>query len=101
MGVVQDFAEFLREYKVVGLLVAFTVGTATNDMVKSFVNNVIMPLLLPLIPGDAWETIVWTLGPAQIRVGAFLSSLINFLVIAVVIFLLVRQLPGKVKGKGK
>lgn len=97
MGMVQEFAEFLKEYKVVGLLVAFTVGTATNDMVKSFVNNIIMPFLAPVMPGESWQELVWALGPVQMRVGSFLAALINFFVIALVVFLLVKQLPAKVK----
>jgi large conductance mechanosensitive channel len=96
MAIVREFLEFLQEYKVTGLLVAFTVGAATNDMVKSFVNNIIMALLNPLLPGQAWTEAVWTLGPVKLGVGAFSASLLNFLIIALVVFLLVRALPEEV-----
>lgn len=42
--VVNEFREFLREYKVVSVAVAFVMGQAVNDLVKSFVNNIFMPV---------------------------------------------------------
>lgn len=93
----KDFWEFLHEYKVIGLAVAFIMGAATNDLVKSLVNNVVMPLVEPLIPGGTWETYKLVLGPFQIGLGPFLAALLNFLVIALVVFVLVKKIPKKVK----
>ncbi len=42
----EDFRAFLKEYKVLTVAVAFVMGAAVNDLVKSFVNNIFMPLLI-------------------------------------------------------
>jgi len=55
MSMIQEFKEFLNEYKVIGLAVAFIMGAAVNDLVKSLVNNIIMPFVGILIPGGAWQ----------------------------------------------
>ena len=91
MGVKGEFMEFLKEYKVIGLAVAFIIAAATNDLVKSLVDNVIMPLVNPLIPGGGWQTATVALGPFVIGWGPFLSSLIYFLIIALVVFLIAKK----------
>ncbi len=91
MGVKGEFMEFLKEYKVIGLAVAFIIAAATNDLVKSLVDNVIMPLVNPLIPGGGWETATVALGPFVIGWGPFLASLIYFLIIALVVFLIAKK----------
>lgn len=93
----KDFWEFLQEYKVIGLAVAFVMGAATNDLVKSLVENIVMPLIAPFVPGGAWETYTIFWGPFQISMGPFLASLLNFAVIAFVIFMLLKAIPKKKK----
>ena len=50
-----EFKAFLKEYKVLSVAIAFIMGAAVNDLVKSFVNNMFMPLLDPLIPDGTWK----------------------------------------------
>jgi large conductance mechanosensitive channel len=97
----KDFLEFLNEYKVVGLAVAFIMGVATNNLVKSLVDNMVMPLVNPLLPGGGWETYTLVLGPFQLGVGPFLASLLNFLIIALVVFVIIKKVPkvGKTAKK--
>ncbi|MEM0438189.1 MAG: MscL family protein [Candidatus Micrarchaeia archaeon] len=91
MGIMQEFKEFLAEYKVVGLAVAFIMGMAVNDLVKSLVDNIIMPLIAPLLPAGEWKAAVIALGPFNIGIGPFIAALINFVIIALVIFLIVKM----------
>lgn len=50
---IQEFKDFIKEYKVVSVAFAFVMGSAVSDLSKSFVNNVFMPLLNPILPaGD-------------------------------------------------
>ena len=91
MGIVQEFKDFLAEYKVVGLAVAFIMGAATTTLVQSLVNNIIMPIVGLIIPGTDWQTAVFMLGSAKIVWGAFVASLINFIIIAFVIFLIAKM----------
>jgi large conductance mechanosensitive channel len=101
MGMKGEFMEFLKEYKIIGLAIAFVIGAATNDLVKSLVDNMIMPLVNPLIPGGGWETATVALGPFVIGWGPFLASLIYFAIIALVVFLIAKKMlnEGKVAKK--
>ena len=86
MGIAQEFKEFLNEYKVVGLAVAFIMGAAVTDLVKSLVNNMIMPAVTFFLPAGEWQAATFELGPVAFGWGAFLAALINFLIIALVVF---------------
>lgn len=88
----KQFKEFLKEYKIVGLAIAFVMGVASTDLVNSLVKDIIMPLISPLMSGDGWREAVWQFGSITISWGAFLAELINFLIIAFVIFLIAKKL---------
>jgi large conductance mechanosensitive channel len=90
MGIISEFKEFLMEYKVVGLAVAFIMGAAATTLVQSLVNNIIMPIVGVLQPGGNWQTAVLELGPVKLMWGAFLSSMINFVIIAFVVFMIAK-----------
>ncbi len=87
---VKEFMDFLKEYKVIPLAVAFIIGAAINALVKSLVDNIIMPIVTPFIPGGAWQTATFSLGPIVISWGAFLGELINFIIIAFVVFMIAK-----------
>lgn len=89
---IKEFMEFLKEYKVIGLAIAFVIGIASKDIIKSLVDNIIMPIITPFIPQGAWETATFSLGPIVIKWGAFLGALINFVIIALVIFIIAKKI---------
>jgi len=91
MGIMQEFKEFLQEYKVMPLAIAFIMGAAVTAMVQSLVSDVIMPVITPFIPGGDWKTATFALGPILIKWGSFLSALINFIIIALVVFMLAKM----------
>jgi len=88
--VMREFKEFLQEYKVVPLAIAFIMAVAATALIQSLVNNVIMPLVTPFIPGGAWQTATFSMGPVVISWGAFLAAVINFIIIAFVVFLVAK-----------
>ena len=88
MKVLIEFKEFLKEYKVIGLAVALIIGLAAVALVNSIVNNLIMPIVTPFIPGGGWQTATLSIGPIVIGWGALLGAIINFIVIAFVVFLI-------------
>ncbi|MFA5259005.1 MAG: MscL family protein [Candidatus Pacearchaeota archaeon] len=90
MKMIKEFFEFLKEYKVIGLAVAFIMGLAANQLIKSLVDNIIMPIITFLVPGGAWKTATFSMGPIVISWGAFLGDLIYFIVIAFVIFMIAK-----------
>ncbi len=91
MGMLSEFKEFLKEYKVIGLAVAFIIGVAATTLVQSLVNNIVMPIITPFIPGGAWQTATLKLGPFVIGWGAFLGALINFVIVALMVFIIAKR----------
>ena len=90
MNLMNEFREFLKEYKVAGLAIAFIIGAASTELVQSLVKNIIMPLISPLLQGGDWKTATFTLGPVALGWGAFLASLINFIIIAFAVFMIAK-----------
>jgi len=90
LGIIAEFKDFLKEYKVLALAVAFIIGVAATTLIKSLVDNLIMPTITPMIPGGAWKTFTLVFGPFNWGIGAFIGELINFIIIAIVVFLMAK-----------
>ena len=90
MTFAHEFLEFIKKYQVIGLAVAFIIGSAATRLVTSFVNDVIMPIVGVLIPNGDWQNAILLVGPVKFLIGDLISSIINFAVIAIVVFLIVK-----------
>jgi large conductance mechanosensitive channel len=87
-----EFKAFIMKGNVIDLAVAVVVGGAFGKIVTAFVDGVVMPLVTYVLPANIkWEE--WILG--KFRVGAVLGATINFLIIALVIFLVLIKLLGR------
>lgn len=100
------FIEFIKSQGVIGLAVGLVLGTAATVLVNSLVNNVVMPPLGFLLgSSDGLKGLSWDMGVtpsgehAVLHYGTFLSDLINFLVIALVVYLVVKWLKVEIKKK--
>jgi len=85
-GLWKEFKDFLSKYKVMGLAVAFIMAVYLGGLVKALVDDLVMPIVTLVMPGIEWEEMV--VGP--FRVGHFIGALITFLIVAFVIFLLIK-----------
>lgn len=94
-----DFKDFIAKGNVLNLAVAVIIGAAFNKIVTSLVNDLIMPIITLAVGGasiDDWKWVITegneTLGIAEnaLRYGNFIQTIIDFLTIALVIFLIVR-----------
>ncbi len=92
-----EFMDFLNKYGVIGLAVAFVMGAAVTKLVTAFVTDLIMPIIGALIPGGDWRTATLTLGGIKFMVGDFVGVLIDFMIIAFVIFLIVKSIVKEKK----
>ena len=100
MGIFSEFREFIARGNVVDLAVGVIVGAAFNDIVKSLVDNVVMPPIGLLLGGVDFSDKQWILkadnpltaavDPVSIQYGIFINTIIKFLVVAWVVFLLVK-----------
>ena len=86
-GLWAEFIDFISKYKVMGMAVAFILGLYLGALVQALVNDLIMPIVELATPGVEWEKI--EVGP--FRIGHFIGTVITFLIIAFVIFLIVKM----------
>ncbi len=92
MGFVGEFTDFLKKYQVLGLAVAIIIGLAATKFVTALVNDIVMPVVGALVPGGAWRTATLELGPVKFLVGDFVGAIIDFAIIALVVFLIVKMI---------
>ena len=88
----KEFKEFAMRGNVMDLAVAVIIGGAFGKIVTSLVNDLLMPLIGLLLGGINFSEQAITVGGAALKWGAFVQSIIDFVIIAFVIFLLVRAL---------
>ncbi len=87
------FLEFVRQQGVVGLAVGFILGGAVSKVVSSVVNDLINPVLgLVLGSAGTLSNVNLTLGNSVIRIGSFLATALDFIVIALVVYFGVKWL---------
>ncbi|MCZ7373050.1 MAG: MscL family protein [Candidatus Methanoperedens sp.] len=84
--------DFLNKYGVIGLAVAFVMGAAVTKLVAALVADLIMPIIGALIPGGDWSKATLDIANIKFMVGDFVGALIDFIIIALVIFLIVKNL---------
>lgn len=89
----KDFIEFIRSQGVVGLAVGFILGGAVSKVVASLVGDVINPLLGVLFGAtDNLRNAALQIGSSKIMWGSFLTTLIDFLIVAFVVYFGVKKL---------
>jgi large conductance mechanosensitive channel len=99
---VSEFKTFIAKGSVLDLAVGVIIGAAFKGIVDSLVGDIISPLI-GLIADTNFSDLVWHIGGVSIQYGAFITAIINFLLMAIVLFLLVkaisraRNLGGKLK----
>jgi large conductance mechanosensitive channel len=86
----REFKDFLNRGNVLDLAVAVIIGVAFGAIVTSLVNDIIMPLVGVILGGVDFSSMVWQVGSAQVKYGNFLQAIVNFLIIAWVVFLVVK-----------
>ena len=99
-GFNKEFMEFLQKYQVIGLAVAVVIGAAATKLVNSIVADIIMPIIAVVTPNGNWRESILQIGPIKFLLGDFVGAIIDFLIIACVIFLTVKYvMKGDVSKK--
>lgn len=88
----KEFREFILRGNVMDLAVGVIIGSAFTAIVTSLVKNLINPLIGIFLGRIDLSNLVFKVGDATFRYGAFLNSVINFLIIALVVFLLMKSI---------
>jgi large conductance mechanosensitive channel len=99
MGILKEFRDFALRGNVVDLAVAVIIGTAFGAIVSSLVDNVITPLLLRPALKAAHAENLEQLSYGAVKYGLFLSAVIKFIVIAFILFMIVKAMKSVERKK--
>jgi len=90
MGMMKEFKEFAVKGNVMDLAIGVIIGAAFGKIVASLVENILMPIVGILLKGVNFATLSVKVGEAEIKYGAFISAIIDFIIIAFVLFLIIK-----------
>ncbi|MDO4399358.1 MAG: large conductance mechanosensitive channel protein MscL [Coriobacteriia bacterium] len=106
-NIATEFKEFIARGNMMDMAVGIIIGGAFTAIVNSLVGNIIEPLIAVIAGGSATEVSGLVVPGTEIDFGAFISACINFLIIAIVVFCLIKGLNSlkaatdKAMGKEK
>lgn len=98
MSVKKEFTDFIKKHNVMGMAIGIVMGTAVTKLVASVVSDLVMPFLGIIIPGGDWRDIELVLGNLHLKLGSFMGSLLDFVIIAIVIFV-ISKILSKAEAK--
>ena len=92
-GLLQEFVDFLQKFGVIGLAIAFVIGQASSKLITALVTDIVTPFIGLAMPetGDL-KAMAFTVGNSTFSYGDLIANVIDFLIIAFVIFVLYKQL---------
>jgi large conductance mechanosensitive channel len=100
-GFTQEFVFFLKTFGIIGLAIAFIIGQAASQLVTAFVNDIIDPIIGIFLPGGNLSGLVVQVpnlygdATSTFRYGDLIANIIDFMVIALVVFVLYKQLSKR------
>ena len=95
-----EFKAFIAKGSVLDLAVGVIIGAAFKGIVDSLVNDIISPLI-GLIADTNFTELVWQVGGVSIKYGSFITAIINFLLMAIVLFLIIKAISATRDFGGK
>jgi len=95
-----EFRQFIAKGNVIDLAVAVILGAAFTAIVTSLTNDIIMPLVGVVLGGVDFATLSIQVGEATIAYGLFIQAIINFILIALVLFFMIRSI-NKMQARSK
>jgi large conductance mechanosensitive channel len=89
-SLLDEFKKFAFKGNVVDLAIGIVIGAAFAGIIKSLVDHIIMPIISLIMPGEkGYESWAWHVGEKTIPYGQFLASVMNFLIVAFVLFIFI------------
>lgn len=88
----KEFRDFVMRGNVLDLAVAVVMGGAFGAIINSLVNDIIMPLVGVILGGVDFSSLSFMVGDAVIAYGKFIQALVNFLIIALALFLVIKSI---------
>jgi large conductance mechanosensitive channel len=97
MGMLKEFKEFAMKGNIVDLAVAVIIGAAFGKIVTALTNTVIMPIISLVMGKGGVEDLSVTIGKTVFPIGIFLQSVIDFILVAFVLFMIVKAMNKVIK----
>lgn len=88
---VQEFFDFMKTFGIIGLAIAFVIGAAASKLITALVTDMINPLISLFLPGNLKE-MSFTIGKSTFLYGDLISNIIDFVIVAFIVFLAYKQL---------
>jgi large conductance mechanosensitive channel len=95
----KEFRDFIMRGNVIDLAVAVIIGVAFGAIITSLVDDIIMPIVGMLLGGIDFTALSITVGSAQIMYGNFIQAVVNFLIIALALFLIIKAANTAMRKK--
>ena len=92
MGMIKEFKEFAMKGNVMDLAIGVIIGGAFGKIVGSLVDNILMPIVGILMQGVNFATLSLKIGEAEIKYGMFIGAIIDFVIIALVMFMIIKAM---------
>jgi len=92
MSLVSEFKEFALKGSLMDMAVGIIIGAAIGKVVGALVESILMPLIGTVMGGIDFSSLAMKIGEASIGYGAFIQALIDFIIVAFVIFMLLRAM---------
>lgn len=97
MSLMSEFKEFAMKGSLMDMAVGIIIGAATGKMVSALVENILMPIIGALMGGVNFEDLSIKIGDAAIGYGSFIQAVIDFIIIAFVIFMILKWINSMKK----
>ena len=88
----KEFKDFISRGNVMDLAIAVVIGTAFTAVITAFANGVLMNIVAAIFGKPNFDALTFSIGKGVIEYGNFLTAMVNFLIVAVALFIVVKAL---------
>lgn len=97
MSFIKEFKDFAMKGNVMDLAVGVIIGGAFGKIISALVDNILMPLIGILMQGQNFATLSTKVGEAEVKYGLFIQNIIDFIIVAIVLFVIIKALNSTKK----
>ena len=98
MSLIKEFKEFVMKGNIMELAVALIIGVAFGKIITALVDNILMPVIGSFI-GKSFDSLVTTINGVDVKYGLFIQAVIDFIIVAFVVFLIIKAMNSMKKKK--
>ncbi len=88
----KEFKEFALKGNLIEIAVGLILALAFSAVITAFVDGIVMPLIAVLVGKPSFDDIVWNVGDGVVLIGTFLTAVVNFVLVAWVLFLVIKAM---------